>query len=773
MVVRKIRRYIEGIEIRRPSQPLLIAGLLGILLFGFMSLAQAQTPLQNVAPGTVITFSGKDWIILEHMPNGETYIVLEDFLFQRRAFDEDGTNRFNPSDPNNIAYYLNNDFYNGLSQKALINEHSWNIGQYGNVSCKIGLLSLNEYISYSIVYNGSVLPWSPSEGYWWLITPYSQSSLSEDFVYMVDNGLGYWANANADSPNGYVRPTLYLKSGLVLGPNNTVEEGTTPPAVPTGLSAVATSPTTVLLTWNANTEPDLAGYKIYRNGVKIETVGKVTSWTDSTVSPGTTYTYELVAYNTAGQESQRSNPATVTTPSASRMLHDQEPGTIINFSGREWIILEHMPNGETYLILKYPDCQMAFDANNTNLFDPSDSNNVAYYLNTTFYNSLSQKDFISDHAWDRVSVHGNWNDSTDYGPVTAKVGLISFREYERYSIVYEGTILPDNYEYLWWTRTTRAEHSNHVWYVHTDGQLSASGGYANDGSFSVRPTIYLKAGLALDEDNNVIEGPGGTPPAAPIGLSAVATSPTTVVLSWNANTEPDLAGYKIYRDGVHIETVGKVTSWTDTTVLPSTTYTYQITAYNTSGQESQRSNPATVTTPDLPTPTGLTAMWKGDYIEVTWEAGDIQLGSQAALWRQMENGPWQAIKILKPAEKVSFVLNDRNVGVGVNCRYEIRECRIEDFFEWTVVAESGWATGDQPLTAPGGLRVASLGEDTAVITWNAVVGTSTYIVQYSVGGQSWQTQTVASTSANVPRGSKVRVKADGTYSHWSGVVTVR
>ncbi len=780
MVVKKIRRYIEGIEIRMPSKPLLLAGLIGILLFGFMSLAQAQTPLQNVAPGTVITFSGKQWIVLEHMQNGETYILLNEPVCQR-AFDPDATFLFDPNDSNNIGYYLNNDFYNSLSQKELIADHYWDIWSwtygsgstlYPSVHCKVGLLNVDEYMAkYSSVYGGSILPASFSYR-WWLLWPDGES---DDRVMCVKAEDGTVRSSQASADHLSVRPVCFLKGGLMIDQTNSVNDGSTPLEIPTGLSAVATFPTTVNLTWQANTEQDLAGYRIYRNNVEIATVGKVTSWTDSTASPGTTYTYELVAYNTSGQDSQRSNPATVTTPSGSSgsMLHDQEPGTTINFSGREWIILEQMANGETYLILKEPDCQMAFDDDNTNLFNPSDSNNIGYYLNTTFYNSLPQKGFISDHAWDRVAIHGNWNNSTDYGPVTAKVGLISFREYERYSIVYEGTILPGNYEYFWWTRSPRAEYSDHVWYVHTDGHLSASGGYADDASYSVHPTIYLQAGLALDQDNNVIEGPVGTPPAAPIGLSAVATSPTTVNLTWQANTEQDLAGYKIYRNGVEIETVGKVTSWTDSTVSPSTTYTYELVAYNTSGQDSQRSNPATVTTPHLPLPTALTAIWKGDYIEVSWEAGNTQLGSQAALWRQMDNGPWMAVKTLKPAEKESFVLNDRNVGVGVNCRYEIRECSIENFFRWTVAAESGWAVGDRPMNAPGGVRTASSSDNTAVITWNSVAGASNYIVQYSVAGQPWQTQTVSSTSVSVPRPSKIRVKAEGTYSHWSGVLTVR
>jgi hypothetical protein len=775
VVVRKIRRYIKGIEIRMPSKPLLLAGLIGTLLFGFMSLAQAQTPLQNVAPGTVITFSGKQWIVLEHKANGETLILLKGFLTSQRAFDEDRTNRFDPTDSNNIAYYLNNSYYNSLGQKNLISEHTWDLGHHGSLACKVGLLSVDEYISYSTVYSGSVLPYNHSDRQWWLITPYSQSSPTEDFIYIVDDWTeGHWSSSNADYSYTYVRPAIYLQSGLVLGQDNTVEEGTTPPQVPAGLSAVATSPTSVDLNWQANTETDLAGYKIFRNGVEIATVGKVTSWTDSGVSPGTTYTYELVAYNTSGQDSGRSNQATVTTPSGGggdSMLHDKAPGTIIRFSGQEWIILEQMENGETYLILKEPDCQRAFDPDQIGLFAPNDSNNIAYYLNNTFHNSLSQKEFISEHSWDRVSYDLYGNVGTDHGSVNCKVGLISYTEYKEYSTYYDGNVLPSSYSYWWWTRSPRTEYSYTAWEVDATGNLGDTN--TANASGSVRPTIYLQAGLSLDENGNVVDGTPGIPPAAPIGLSAVATSPTSVNLTWQANTEQDLAGYKIYRNGVVIETVGKLSSWTDNTASPGTTYTYELVAYNTSGQDSQRSNPATVTTPNLPTPTQLGVVWKGNYVEVSWEAGDTQLGSQAVLWRQMDNGPWTPIKTLTNAEKTGFTYNDRNVGVGLNCRYEIRECGIDNYYRWTVAAESGWATGDRPIKAPAGLRIASVDDNAAVITWNPIISVSSYMVQYSVNGQDWQAGTASGTSANVPRPSRVRVKAEGSYSHWSGVLTVR
>lgn len=780
MVVRKIRRYIEGIEIRIPSRSVILAVLVGLLLLGAMSMARASgTPLHELSQGTIINFSGRQWIVLDQMPNGETYIILKETDSQR-AFDPDDTNLFNPNDSNNIGYYLNNTFYNSLSQKEYISSHTWDriaidditredSTDYGNVVAKVGLISYREYESYLFCIFNVI---QTSYAFAWTRSP--NTAYDGCMMWAIDTTDGDLRRKSAFQDNFSVFPTLYLQPGLMVDQNGTVGESSVKPANPTGLSAVATSPTTVNLTWQPNTEQDLAGYKIYRNNIEIATVGKITSWTDNTASPGTTYTYELVAYNTSGQDSGRSNPATVTTPSGSgsNMLHDKSPGTVVTFSGRQWIILEQMPNGETYLILKELDPPWrAFDPDKAILYNPSDTNNIAYYLNNDFYNSLSQKSLISGHSWDRVSFTSG-EDGYDYGNVNCNIGLLSAREYERYR---DASILPlDPQIYYWWLRTPGAESMVCIvneYYNGTEMIRTISGGSPQLES-GVRPTIYLQAGLLVDENGNVVEGTSN-PPAAPIGLYAVATSPTTVNLTWQANTETDLAGYKIYRNNVEIATVGKVTSWTDNTASPGTTYTYELVAYNISGQDSGRSNPATVTTPNLPTPTQLGAIWKGNYIEVSWEAGDTQLGSHAVLWRQMDNGPWTPIKTLTNAERTGFTYNDRNVGVGLNCRYEIRESGIDNYFRWKTVAESGWATGDRPIKAPGGLRIASVDDNTAVITWNPIASVSNYIVQYSVNGQDWQAGTASGTSATVPRPSKVRVKAEGSYSHWSGVLSIR
>ena len=83
-----------------------------------------------------------------------------------------------------------------------------------------------------------------------------------------------------------------------------------PPAAPTGLTAVGEE--RVELRWNANTEPDLSGYEIYRATSLagpfslIATVGLVTEYVDSGVAEGTFY-YKIKAFDQVGNRSPFSN----------------------------------------------------------------------------------------------------------------------------------------------------------------------------------------------------------------------------------------------------------------------------------------------------------------------------------------------------------------------------------------------------------------------------------------------------------------------------------
>ena len=79
----------------------------------------------------------------------------------------------------------------------------------------------------------------------------------------------------------------------------------------------------VTLEWDANSEADLAGYKLHygiASGAYTETVvaGNTTTATAANLNPGTTYYYVVTAYNTEGLESLPSNEVTYTTGTINR-----------------------------------------------------------------------------------------------------------------------------------------------------------------------------------------------------------------------------------------------------------------------------------------------------------------------------------------------------------------------------------------------------------------------------------------------------------------------
>jgi chitodextrinase len=87
-------------------------------------------------------------------------------------------------------------------------------------------------------------------------------------------------------------------------------------------------------------------------------------------------------------------------------------------------------------------------------------------------------------------------------------------------------------------------------------------------------------------------------PTAPSGLGATAVSSTRVDLAWTAATDNSgVTGYRIYRDGAMVGTVGAVTAYPDTTVRAGTTYDYQVRAVDAAGNESGPSETRSVRTP--------------------------------------------------------------------------------------------------------------------------------------------------------------------------------
>ena len=91
-----------------------------------------------------------------------------------------------------------------------------------------------------------------------------------------------------------------------------------PPAVPQGLAALAAT-ASIELTWDRNTEPDLAGYYLYRaaGDKPLERLGGLLdepAYSDREVQPGTRYRYAVSSLDQAGNESEKSQPVEAALP---------------------------------------------------------------------------------------------------------------------------------------------------------------------------------------------------------------------------------------------------------------------------------------------------------------------------------------------------------------------------------------------------------------------------------------------------------------------------
>jgi hypothetical protein len=111
--------------------------------------------------------------------------------------------------------------------------------------------------------------------------------------------------------------------GLPSEPIEVLTKDAFPPAVPQGLAAVADSAGGAIdLSWMPDSDPDLAGYHVYRRDLQealpmrqITSMGVETSFRDTVVEAGHTYAYSVSAVDQTGNESNRSSEVNETLPS--------------------------------------------------------------------------------------------------------------------------------------------------------------------------------------------------------------------------------------------------------------------------------------------------------------------------------------------------------------------------------------------------------------------------------------------------------------------------
>jgi hypothetical protein len=162
-------------------------------------------------------------------------------------------------------------------------------------------------------------------------TIYMKSSPLSDLSFVKGRGTPFvtWPGKTLNNPTG-TKQSLTSKTGIVVlacsgGTDRRYYHaeqvipdiaGNEPPTVPTNVRAQLTAAGDVTLTWSASTDdsPGVASYTVYRDGRAIAT-SQSTSYLDTTVTAGTSYSYTVAAVDGLGATSgQSSPPATITTP---------------------------------------------------------------------------------------------------------------------------------------------------------------------------------------------------------------------------------------------------------------------------------------------------------------------------------------------------------------------------------------------------------------------------------------------------------------------------
>ena len=402
----------------------------------------------------------------------------------------------------------------------------------------------------------------------------------------------------------------------------------TPPVAPTLISATPAA-SNVTMVWETNTEPDLAGYLLYRNGQLANASGLVidnlspylisdVSYFDKTLPDGK-FTYYLVAMDEAGNISDSSNSLDV-------------------------VIDTHPPQAE--------------------IIEPSDG--------SAFEHKILVKAESAD--LDIVSVQFQYKSEAETGWIDLDE-TVTMQPYVTNLDPVALGITYGNY---------------HLRAVATDvsGQTDPS------------PAFITVTYTDL------------TAPQAPEDLK-VLTNGGDVTLTWTANTEGDLEGYNIYRssEGTRIKvntSVITVPTYQDVS-LTGGMYTYEVTAVDVYGNESESSNSdsAHIYTPFIQQPSTPIAE-----AVVRIEGSYAEAEASVEIFVETDSGPVSQGTTESDSEG-NFVF-DVPLAPGEN-RITVRvtdgDGNISNISNMVVVLY------DEPPSAPTGL-MAAVQDYTVNLTWN-------------------------------------------------------
>jgi uncharacterized protein YkwD len=271
-------------------------------------------------------------------------------------------------------------------------------------------------------------------------------SVSYATTVSIDNGVGN-ASGSSVTVNPSQTTTYRLTATNAAGSatatatitvNAVNNVDTQPPTAPAITQAAATSSTAITIAWSASSDNvGVRGYQVLRNGAAVANTASL-GFTDSNLSPGANYTYQVRAYDAAGNYSAWSNSQQVTTPAVPGGNTGSCPGPASNAFTACYYSNVDLAGGPAIV---RTDAQINFDWG-VNKPDPSlpDAYSVRWQGRFTFQNAEYTFVAVTSDGM-RISIDGElildrWRDQagsmyTVRRTLTAGEHLIVVEYYER------------------------------------------------------------------------------------------------------------------------------------------------------------------------------------------------------------------------------------------------------------------------------------------------------------------------------------------------------
>lgn len=279
-----------------------------------------------------------------------------------------------------------------------------------------------------------------------------------------------------------------------------------------------------------------------------------------------------------------------------------------------------------------------------------------------------------------------------------------------------------------------------------------------NGSHIITATAYDAAGNNSAASVNVtVQNGDTTKPSAPTNLTSTASSYNNVNLSWGSSTDNvGVTGYYILSstDGVNYTTInqvnGSTTTYSDSSVSPSTSYTYEVKAFDAAGNVSSPSTPSTVTTPSAPdttkpsTPTNLSATAvSSSQINLSWTASTDNIGVTGyKVYRSTGSGSTSFAQIGTVTTNLSSP-GYADTGLSATTTYNYYVVAYDAASNQSTQSSTATATTQQAVTT------ATLeGTVTSSATGQPIPGVYVYASSTSGHGKHATTTIIASTYTN-------------------------